>query len=78
MALNKIGSPAKLKVVKQSGFIINVNYLAEMLLKQWPDKKVTQDQLHSALKSIGVDNYQADDMSELMSRLKAIGFSVLN
>ena len=77
MALKKIGSPQKLKVVKQSGFVLNENYLAEMLLKQWPKKQITVDQLHSALKSIGVDNYQAEDMSELMGRLQAIGFSIL-
>jgi hypothetical protein len=76
MALNKRGSPTKLKVVKQSGFVINVNYLSEMLLKQWPDKKISVDQLHSALKSIGIDNYSSEDMSELMNRLQAVGFSI--
>ena len=76
MALNKRGSPSKIQVFKNAGFIINVNYLSEMLLKQWPDKKITTDQLHSALKSIGIDNYQAEDMSELMGRLQPIGFVV--
>ena len=76
MALHKKGSPTKIKIVKQSGFSIDPNFLAEMVLKQWPDKKLTIDQLHAALKSIGINAYQADDMSVLVDRLSAIGFSI--
>ena len=76
MALKKQGSPTKIKIVKQSGFSLDPNFLAEMILKQIPSKKLTIDQLHSALKSIGVNNYQADDLSILMDRLQAIGFSI--
>ena len=76
MALKKQGSPSKIKIVKQSGFSLDPNFLAEMILKQIPSKKLTVDQLHSALKSIGVNNYQADDLSILMDRLQAIGFSI--
>lgn len=76
MALHKKGSPTRIKVVKNAGFQIDINFLAEMILKQWPDKKLTIDQLHAALKSIGISNYQADDMSVLVDRLSAIGFSI--
>jgi len=47
-----------------------------MILKQIPAKKLTVDQLHSAVKSIGVVNYSSDDMAILMDRLQAIGFSI--
>jgi len=76
MSLSKKGSPVKIKIVKQSGFSVNPNYLAEMLLKQWPDKKLSVNSLHEVLKSIGVDNYGSEDLSELMNRLQAIGFQV--
>ena len=76
MALSKRGSPVKLKVVKKSGFTIDPNMLAEMLQKQWPTKKLSVDSLHEALKSIGVDNYSSEDLSELMGRLQAIGFRI--
>jgi hypothetical protein len=76
MALSKRGSPSKIKVVKNAGFSLDPNFLAEMILKQIPSKKLSVDQLHSALKSIGVNNYQAEDLSILMDRLQAIGFSI--
>lgn len=77
MGLNKRGSPSKLKVVKNAGFTIDPNFLAEMILKQVPEKKLSVDQLHSALKSIGVVNYSSDDMNVLIDRLKAVGFEIL-
>jgi len=78
MALSKHGSAAKISIIKNAGFTIDNNFLAEMILKQIPEKKITMDQLHSALKSIGVVNYGDEDMSILIDRLTAIGFSILN
>ncbi len=77
MALSKKGSPNKLKVVKNAGFTLDVNFLAELILKQIPEKKLSLDQLHSALKSVGVVNYASEDMNILIDRLEAIGFSIL-
>jgi uncharacterized membrane protein YjjP (DUF1212 family) len=77
MALNKRGSPAKIQVVKNAGFTLSENFLAEMILKQIPEKEISVDQLHNALKSIGIINYSSDDMAVLMDRLQAIGFSIL-
>jgi hypothetical protein len=77
MALNKRGSPNKLQVVKNASFSLDINFLAEMILKQIPEKELSIDQLHSSLKSIGVINYSSDDMNVLIERLKAIGFSIL-
>lgn len=77
MALNKKGSPSKMRVVKNAGFTVDTNFLAEMLVKQVPGKELSVDQLHSALKSIGVINYSSDDMNALIDRLKAVGFTIL-
>lgn len=76
MSLSKKGSPSKINVVKKASFSISENFLAEMILKQVPSKKLTVDQLHSALKSIGVNNYNPDDLNVLIDRLHAAGFSV--
>jgi hypothetical protein len=78
MALHKRGSPSKIQVVKNAGFTVDPNFLAELILKQVPEKKLTVDELHSALKSIGVVNYGSDDMNILIERLKAVGFTILN
>jgi len=76
MALSKRGSPNKIKVVKNAGFQIDPNFLAEMILKQVPSKTLTVDQLHSALKSIGVNNYNPDDLNVLIDRLQSAGFTI--
>ena len=76
MALKKQGSPTRIKVVKNASFAVDVNSLAERFLKDWPNKKVTMDQVHNGLKSIGIINYSSEDMSVLTSRLQAIGFTV--
>jgi hypothetical protein len=76
MALSKRGSPTKIKVVKNASFAVDVNSLAERFLKDWPNKKITMDQIHNGLKSVGIVNYSSEDMSVLTSRLQAIGFSI--
>ena len=76
MALKKQGSPTKIKLIKNAGFTVDSNFLSELFLKQWPEKKVSVDQIHNALKSVGISNYQADDLSILMNRLQAIGFTI--
>jgi len=76
MALKKQGSPSKIKVVKNAAFAVDVNSLAERFLKDWPNKKITIDQIHNSLKSIGIVNYSSEDMSVLTSRLQAIGFTI--
>jgi hypothetical protein len=76
MSLSKKGSPTKIRVVKNASFAVDVNSLAERFLKDWPNKKITIDQIHNSLKSIGIVNYSSEDMSVLTSRLQAIGFSI--
>jgi len=76
MALNKKGSPNRIQVVKCAGFTLDLNFLAEMILKQVPERSMTITELHSALESIGVVNYSSDDMSTLIGRLSATGFAI--
>lgn len=76
MPLHKKGSPTKIKIVRNAGFTLDSNFLAEIILKQLPEKKITIDQLHNSLKSIGVDNYSSEDLNILVGRLQAIGFTV--
>jgi hypothetical protein len=77
MALKKQGSPTRIKVVKNATFAVDVNALAERFLKDWPTKKITMDQIHESLKGIGIVNYSSEDMSVLVSRLQAIGFTIV-
>jgi hypothetical protein len=76
MPLNKIGTPTKLSVMKQGAFEVDLNLLASMLKEQWPNKTLSVNALHEALKSIGITEYKAEDMQELMGRLQAIGFTI--
>jgi hypothetical protein len=76
MSLTKFGSPQKLNIVKKSAFEVDLNLLASMLKEQWPDKNISVNALHEALKSIGIISYKAEDMQELVGRLQAIGFAV--
>ena len=62
--------------MKQSAFEVDLNLLASMLKEQWPDKTLTVNALHEALKSIGIVEYKAEDMQELIGRLQAIGFTI--
>jgi hypothetical protein len=76
MALNKTGSPTKLSVIKQSAFEVDINMLASLLLDQWQTQTISLNQLHEGLKSLGIINYSAEDMQELVGRLQAIGFTI--
>lgn len=74
--INKTGSPARINVVKRSAFEIDINMLASLLLDQWQTQTISLNQLHEGLKSLGITNYTADDMAELVGRLQAVGFIV--
>lgn len=76
MSLKKFGSPVKIKISKKSGFTMDINVLAERFKQDIPDKKLSVDQIHNLLKSIGVSNYQAEDLQELIGRLQAVGFKI--
>ncbi len=74
--LKKTGVAVKIKIVKSSGFSLDPNLIASELDKKWPGKKISLDQLHEAVKSIGVIEYGQDDMSHLVELLQSTGFTV--
>ena len=76
MPLHKKGSPSKISIIKNAGFSMSVDALAQSFLKDWPSKKLSIDQIHASLKSIGIINYSSEDLSTFISRLESIGFSV--
>lgn len=75
--LKKTGTKVKINVVKKSGFSLDPNLIAAEIEKKWPGgKKVSIDQLHEAVKSIGVIDYSDDDMQDLVGLLQSTGFTV--
>jgi hypothetical protein len=76
MALKKIGSPVRIKLIKESSFAMDINVLTALIEKQSPTKAVSLDQLHNMVKSIGILSYTAEDMSSLVSRLQSVGFKI--
>ena len=76
--LKKTGAKVKVEVIKQSGFSLDPNLIADKLDEKWPGKKISVDQLHEAVKSIGVIDYSDDDMSDLVGLLQSMGYSVVN
>ena len=76
MSLKKTGFPVKLEIIKKGSFSINENVLAEKFLQNWPNKQITVDNIHEGLKQMGIDNYSSEDLSGIMNRLQAVGFSI--
>lgn len=74
--LKKTGAPAKINVIKVSSFALDPNLIAAELERNWSGKKITIDQLHEAVKSIGVVEYSDNDMKDLIGLLQGMGFVV--
>ncbi len=74
--LKKYGSPHKIEVLKEGALAFDVNILSKMILDKWPNKKMTLDELHEAVKSVGIMNYSAEDMDNLINRLQSVGFHI--
>lgn len=77
MPLNKIGTPSKLQVVKQGSFEVDLNVLASIISEKYPEKKLSLGDLHEVLKTLGVTDYKAEDMQDLVGRLQAVGITVV-
>jgi hypothetical protein len=74
--LNKFGSPEKITKVTGS-FTFDPNLIVFMLKEKVIDKKITLDQLHEAVKSVGVIDYSSEDMGNLIRLLQSSGISVI-
>jgi hypothetical protein len=77
--IKKYGTNSKItKVIKDSAFALDPNLVAKQLIDKWPNKKISLDQLHEAVKSIGVLNYESKDMTDLVGLLQSAGFTVVD
>lgn len=78
MALKKIGSPEKIKVVKVGAFEYDPNLVATRIKESWKQPTMTKDQLHESIKSMGIVNYNPEDMQEVINLLNSSGIAVQN
>ena len=76
MALKKIGSPEKIKVMKEGDFAFDPNIIVKEIQKKWPNSEISVDQVHEAVKSLGIINYNSEDMNEVLRLLDSVGISV--
>lgn len=76
--LKKIGSPEKLTIIKQSAFQFDVNLITKLVKDKVQDGKISLDQLHEAVKSLGILEYSSEDMNSLIGLLQSSGVSISN
>ncbi len=77
MALKKIGSPEKIKLVNvESALAFDPHLVVKKIQESWTNPTITIDQLHEKLKSMGIVDYQQDDMTEIINLLNASGLTV--
>jgi diketogulonate reductase-like aldo/keto reductase len=78
MALNKVGSPEKIKLVKMGALSFDPNLIVQKIKETWKQPSITKDQLHEAVKSIGIVNYNPEDIAQVINLLNSSGVTVQN
>lgn len=78
MALKKIGSPQKIHIIKNSAFAFDPNLITKRIKETWDKPEITKDQLHEAIKAIGIVNYSPEDLTEVIDLLNSTGIKVLD
>ena len=76
MVLRKYGHPVKLDVIKSGAFAFDANLIAKKIEEAIPSKKLSINQLHESIKSLGITDYSSSDLGNLINLLKATGFSI--
>lgn len=77
MTLKKIGSPERIKVLKMTGSLaFDPNLVAKHIKDTWHNPTITIDQLHEAVKAMGIVDYTSDDFNEVINLLKSSGVEV--
>ena len=76
MALNKIGSSEKIKVVKLSALSFDPNLIVKRIKDTWKQPTITKDQLHESVKAMGIVNYTPEDITEVINLLNSSGVTV--
>ncbi len=76
MSLKKIGSPEKIHVVKDSSFSFDPNLIVKEIQKNWHNQVISVDQVHEAIKSLGIVDYNSEDMDKVLRLLNSVGIDV--
>lgn len=75
MAIRKIGSPEKIHTIT-TALQFDLNLAVKKIKDTHKRPNITIDELHEALKALGITNYSSEDMSEIHRLLKSVGISV--
>ncbi len=75
MAIRKIGSPEKIHTIA-SALAFDVNLAVKKIKDTHKKPNITIDEVHEALKALGITNYSSDDMQEITRLLKSVGITV--
>ena len=76
MPLNKFGAPAKIKVLKKGDLSFDPNILVKEIKDTWGQRPITIDQIHEAVKALGVVDYNSEDMNAVINLLQSSGVPV--
>jgi hypothetical protein len=76
MSIKKIGSPQKIHTITASlGF--DVNLAVKKIKDATPKPSITIDEIHEALKALGITTYTAEDMQNITNLLPSVGLKVI-
>jgi len=73
--IKKIGSPEKIRQVSSS-LTFDINLAVKKIKDSYNKPTITMDELHEALKALGIINYSSEDMSEVTRLLHSVGIAV--
>ncbi len=75
MPLNKIGSAVKITKI-ESSLALDPNMVVKEIEKSWKTRQMTIDELHDAVKSMGVIDYADEDLRAVIELLTSMGFKI--
>ena len=76
MTLKKIGSPEKIQLIKKGSLSFDQNLFVKKIVETWGKKPITIDQIHESAKAMGIIDYNAEDMDNIVHLLESSGVSV--
>lgn len=77
MSIKKIGSPQKIHTIT-TGLSFDLNLAVKRIKDATPKPSITVNEIHEALKAMGITTYTADDMKEITNLLPSVGLKVVN
>ena len=75
MSLKKYGSAVKITKI-ESSLALDPNIVVKEIENSWESKQMTIDELHEAIKSMGVIDYGDEDLRSVIELLTSIGFKI--